>query len=154
MNEPNKVVSWLTARASLDEDRKADMLLDAGLARNDSVFMTTRRLFSALERPIGTPSSHNTVWHGYAPYNPQMLVKFLTIFRAVSNFVLTGDDGRTLALRLGLERKPLTFEDLVWPGQRIPRPRRSRRKGRMAPIELIARSQRRRTGCVLPRSGT
>ncbi|MCE2476246.1 MAG: hypothetical protein J4F47_12010 [Alphaproteobacteria bacterium] len=96
MNEPNKAVSWLTARASLDEDRKADMFLDAGLARNDSVFMTTRRLFSALERPIGTPSSHNTVWHGYAPYNP------LTIFRAVSDFVLTGDDGRTPAMRLGL----------------------------------------------------
>ncbi len=154
MNEPNKAVSWLTARARLDEDRKADMFVDAGLARTGSVFMTTRRLFSALERPIGTPSSHNTVWHGYAPYNPQMLGKFLTIFGAVSNFVLTGDDGRTPALRLGLERKPLTFEDLLWPGQRIPRPRRSRRKGRMAPVELSARSQRRRPGCGLPRSGT
>ena len=83
-----------------------------------------------------------------------MLGKFLTIFRAVSNFVLTGDDGRTLAMRLDLERKPLTFEGLLWPGQRIPMPRRSRRKGRTAPVELIARSQRRRTGCVLPRSGT
>ena len=102
MNEPNKAVSWFTARASLDEDRKADKFLEAGLARTDSVFMTTCRLFSALERPTGTPSSHNTVWHGYAPYNPQMLGKFLTIFRGVSNFVLTGDDGRTPAMRLDL----------------------------------------------------
>ena len=74
---------------------EGDTFLDAGLARIDNVFMMTRRLFSALERPIGTSSSHNTVWHGYAPYNPQMLGKYLTMFRVVSNFVLTGDDGRT-----------------------------------------------------------
>ena len=140
MNEPNKAVSWLTARDTIDEDRKADMFLDAGLARIDNVFMTTRRLFSALERPIGTSSSNNAVWHGYAPYDPQMLGKYLTIFRAVSNFVQSGDDGRTLAMRLGIERAPLTFEDLLWPGQRIPRPRRSRRKGRLASVELIARA--------------
>ena len=64
MNEPNKAVSWLTARDSVDEDRKADMFLNAGIARIDNVFMTTRRLFSTLERPIGTPSSHKPVWHG------------------------------------------------------------------------------------------
>ena len=142
MNEPNKAVSWLTASDTIDDDGKADMFLDAGLARIDNVFMMTRRLFSALERPIGTSSSHNTVWHGYAPYNPQMLGKYLTIFRAVSNFVLTGDDGRTPAMRLGLERKPLTFEDLLWPGQPIPRPRRSRRKGRMAPAQLVTQARR------------
>ena len=141
MNEPNKAVSWLTARDSIDEERKADMFLDAGIARIDNVFMTTRRLFSALERPIGTSSSHNKVWHGYAPYDPQTLGKYLTIFRAVSNFVQTGDDGRTPAMRLGIERAPLTFEDLLWPGQRIPRPRRSRRKGRLAPVQLVAQAQ-------------
>ena len=148
MNEPNKAVSWLTAKDSIDEDRKADMFLNAGLARIDNVFMTTRRLFSALERPIGTSSSHNTVWHGYAPYDPQMLGKYLTIFRAVSNFVQTGDDGRTPAMRLGIERAPLAFEDLLWPGQRIPRPRRSRRKGRVAPVELVTRARRGKPGYV------
>ena len=88
----------------------------------DAGGLMTRRLFSALERSIGTSSSHNTVWHWYAPYNPQMVGKDLTIFRVVSNFVLTGDDGRTPAMRLGIERAPLTFKGLLWPGQRIPRP--------------------------------
>ena len=152
MNEPNKAVSWLTARDSIDEDQKADMFLDAGLARIDNVFMTTRRLFSALERPIGTSSSHNTVWHGYAPYDPQMLGKYLTIFRAVSNFVQTGDDGRTPAMRLGIERAPLTFEDLLWPGQRIPRPRRSRRKGRVAPVQLVAQARRKKLSFGQPQN--
>ena len=153
MNEPNKALSWLLAKDSIDEDRKADMFLNAGLARIDNVFMTTRRLFSALERPIGTSSSHNTVWHGYAPYDPQMLGKYLTIFRAVSNFVQTGDDGKTPAMRFGIKRAPMTFEDPLWSGQRIPRPRRSRRKGRRAPVELVAQSLRARQGFGQPRHG-
>ncbi len=63
-----------------------------------------------------------------------------------------GADDRTPAMRLGLGRKPLTLEDLPGPGQRIPRPRRSRRRGRKAPAELVAWSQRGRTGCVRPGS--
>ena len=130
INEPHKAVSWLTATEDMDENRKVDMFLAAGLARIDNVFMKTRRLFSALERPVGTSSGHNRVWHGYAPYNPRMLEKYLTIFRSVNNFVFVGTDGKTPAMRLGFARQPLRFEDILWPGQRIPRPRRSRRKGR------------------------
>ena len=129
MNEPHKAVSWLTAKEGISEERKVDMFLAAGIAQIDNVFMKSRRLFSALERPIGTSSGHNTVWHGYAPYNPQMLQKYLTIFRSVNNFVFVGEDGKTPAMRLGFARQPLRYEDILWPGQRIPRPRRSRRKG-------------------------
>ena len=130
INEPHKAVSWITARESTDEERKVDLFLAAGLARIDNVFMKTRRLFSALERPVGTSSGHNRVWHGYAPYNPRMLEKYLTIFRSTHNYVFVGDDGKTPAMRLGFARQPLRFEDILWPGQRIPRPKRSRRKGR------------------------
>ena len=130
INEPDKAVSWLTASESIDEERKIDLFLDAGLARIDNVFMKTRRLFSALERPVGTSSGQNRVWHGYAPYNPRMLEKYLAIFRATHNFVFVGEDGKTPAVRLGFARQPLRFEDILWPGQRIPQPRRSRRKGR------------------------
>ena len=130
ISEPHKAVSWLTSNESVDEERKIDMFLDAGVARVDNVFMKTRRLISALERPVGTSSGHNRVWHGYAPYNPRMLEQYLAIFRATHNFVFVGDDGKTPAMRLGYARAPLTFEDILWPGQRIPRPKRSRRKGR------------------------
>ncbi len=61
------------------------MHLRAGLARVDNVFQMTRRLFNAFERPVGTSSGHNAVWHGYAPYNPAMVRKCLTVFRAVNN---------------------------------------------------------------------
>ena len=129
MNEPHKAMSWLTAKESISEERKIDMFLAAGIARIDNVFMKSRRLFSALERPVGTSSGHNTVWHGYAPYNPRMLEKYLTLFRSTHNFVFVGEDGKTPAMRLGFANRPMTFEDILWPGQRIPRPKRSRRKG-------------------------
>ena len=132
INEPQKAMCWLTPRSDLDDDRKADMFLRSGLARIDNVFQKTRRLFNEVERPIGTSSTHNKVWHGYAPYNPKMLNKYLTIFRAVNNFVFVGDDGRTPAMRLGFAKQPLDFEDIVWPGQRVSRPKRARRRGRKA----------------------
>ena len=132
INEPEKAMCWLTPRADLDEDRKADLFLRSGLARIDNVFQKIRRLTSTLERPVGTSSTHNKVWHGYAPYNPTMLSKYLTVFRAVHNFVFVGDDKRTPAMRLGFAKQPLEFEDLVWPGERVPRPKRARRRGKKA----------------------
>ena len=72
------------------------------------------------------------MWHGYAPYNPAMVQTYLTICRAVNNFLLVGEDGKTPAMRLGITKKPLDYEDILWPGQRVPRPKRSRRKGMRA----------------------
>ena len=132
MNEPNKGVSALTPLDGVLDDRKADLFLRAGLARIDNVFQITRRLINAFERPIGTPSGQNAVWHGYAPYNPEMVQTYMTIFRVVNYFILVGEDGKTLAMRLGITKKPLEYEDILWPGQRVPRPKRNRRKGMKA----------------------
>ena len=135
INEPHKAMSWLTAKESIDEDRKIEMFLNAGLARIDNVFMKSRRLFSALERPVGTSSGHNTVWHGYAPYNPRMLDVYLSIYRTVNNFVYVGrKDGKTPAMRLGFAREPLKYEDVLWPRESVPRPKRVRRKGRVIAV--------------------
>ena len=123
---------WLTPKADLNEDRKADLFLRSGLTRIDNVFQKTRRLTSTLERPVSMSSTQKKVWHGYAPNSPSMLAKYLTIFRAVNTFVFVGEDGWTPAMRLGLAKHPLEFEDLVWPGARVPRPKRARRRGRKA----------------------
>ena len=64
------------------------------------------------------------------PYNPAMIGKYLTVFRTVANFISVGTDGKTPAVRLGLARQPLTYEDILWPGETAPRPRSVRRKGR------------------------
>ena len=120
MNEPHKAMAWLTAREDIEENRMVDMYLKAGLARVYNLFMMSRRLFNSLERPIGTSSGQNTVWHGYAPYNPRMLEMCLTIFRSVNNFLFVGDDGKTPAMCLCLANYPLYYEDILWPGEQIP----------------------------------
>ena len=129
MNEPNKAICPLTPLDNLTAERKADLCLQAGLARIDNTFQITRRLFNAFERPVGTSSGHNAVWHGYAPYNASMVQKYLTIFRVVNNFILVGKDKCTPAMRLGITKKPLSYEDILWPGEQVPRPKRSRRRG-------------------------
>ncbi len=69
MNEPHKAMCWLTPHASVDEDRKADMLLNAGLARVDNVFQMIMRQFNALSArsepqaattPLGTATRPTT----------------------------------------------------------------------------------------------
>ena len=61
LNKPHKAVCWLTPREAVDEGRKADLHLRAGLARTDKVLQMTRRLFNASERSAGTSSTHNCV---------------------------------------------------------------------------------------------
>lgn len=118
MNEPEKAVCWLTQREENPDSRLvARMAMRAGLGPVDNVFQLTRRFMNALERPIGTSSGYNTVWHGYAPYNPAMLQQYLDLFRTAHNFCHPGRDGKTPAMRLGLAEKPLSYDDVLWPGQ-------------------------------------
>ena len=118
MNEPEKAVCWLTQRDNNPDSRHvAKMAMRAGLGPVDNVFQLTRRFMNALERPIGTSSGYNTVWHGYAPYNPAMLQQYLDLFRTAHNFCHQGKDGLTPAMHLGLADKPLSYDDVLWPGQ-------------------------------------
>ena len=70
---------------------------------------------------------------------PRMLEKYLAIFRSVNNFVYGGTDGKTPAMRLSFARQPLRFEDILWPGERVPRLKRSRRKGRAIPAYMTGK---------------
>ena len=79
---------------------------------------------------MGTSSTHSKVWHGYAPYNPAILEKHLTILRTLDNFVFKGDGGKTPAMRLGFTKAPLKYENILWPGQRVPRTKAVRRRGK------------------------
>ena len=118
MNEPEKAVCWLTQQGDdMDTRKVARMAMRAGLGPVDNVFQLTRRFMNALERPIGTSSGYNTVWHGYAPYNPAMLQRYLDLFRTAHNFCHAGEDKKTPAMRLGLAEQPLTYDDILWPGQ-------------------------------------
>ncbi len=131
MNQPDKAICWLTESSNLSIDNKAlaKMYLDAGINAVDNVFQISRRLMNAFERPIGTSSGYNTVWHGYAPYSPRRVEQYLSLLRTYHNFIKVGKDKKTPAMRLGLTKQPLAFDDVLWPGQRIPTAPRKRIKG-------------------------
>ena len=51
-----------------------------------------------------------------------MLQQYLDLFRTAYNFCHTGDDKKTPAMRLGLAEQPLSYDDVLWPGQIPPAP--------------------------------
>src|SRR5664279_131658 len=53
------------------------------------------------------------IWHGYSPYNPEVLAKLLDIYRVFYNFIHPGQDKRTPAMRLGLVRTVTNLEDVI-----------------------------------------
>ena len=54
---------------------------------------------------------------------------YLYFFRWCRGFIHLGKDGYTPAMRLVVTKQPLGYEDILWPGQRVPQPKRSRRRG-------------------------
>lgn len=118
MSEPAKAVSWQTdlgpSGEGYDEDHLARLFLKASLHAIDNFFQRVRRSVSPLERPLLTASANRRTWYGYSPYNPAMVEKLLDIYRVMHNFVETGKDGKTPAMRLGVMNRLGTPEDIVY----------------------------------------
>lgn len=119
MGEPEKAMCYLTDMQGYDEDHIAWLYNKASMHAIDKFFMQVRRRLSLLERPISTSSNAGRRWHGYAPYNPAMVAKLLDIFRVFYNYVETGQDKQTPAMRLGMAKNKVTIEDIVYYGGRI-----------------------------------
>jgi len=116
MSEPRKAVCWLTdiGDKSTPNFKLAKLFLYASLHSVDRFFMQLRRKTSLLERPIKTSSSAGRTWYAYDPYNPAVVEMEMEIYRVYYNYVKVGDDGMTPAMRLGVARKPVTIEDILY----------------------------------------
>lgn len=115
MGEPEKAVAYLTDLGDYDDDHLAWLYNKASLHAVDTYFMQVRRRIIGMERPIGSQANAGRVWSGYAPYNPAMVQKMLDIFRVVHNYVIVSDkDKKTPAMRLGLAKAPLGYEDIIY----------------------------------------
>ncbi|MGE0349238.1 transposase [Hydrogenophaga sp.] len=113
MGEPLKEVSCLTDWGDDDVDRIAGGMLSASLHPIDRFFMLLRRRVSLLERPIASASSGHRTWYGYSAYNPEIAQKIMGLFRVIYNYSMTGKDGRTPAMRLGLAEKPIPHKEIL-----------------------------------------
>lgn len=115
MGEPEKAIAYLTDFGDYDPDHLAWLYNKASLHSADSYFMQIRRRVKSLERPLRSQGNSGRVWNGYAPYDPAMVQKMLDIFRVVHNYVLVSDkDKMTPAMRLGLAKAPLDYEDIIY----------------------------------------
>ena len=114
MSEPEKAVCHLTDMDHLSEDRLAKLYLKATLHPIDKFFMQARRKVMYLERPFGSASGAGRVWHGYSPYNPDMINVVLDIFRIYYNYCTVGEDKKTPAQRLGLARGRVDVEKIIY----------------------------------------
>lgn len=114
MSEPEKAVAFLTDLGDYDEEHKAWLYNKASMHGVDSFFNQVRRRLSLLERPIHSKSNNGRIWNGYSSYNPGNVAKVLDIMRTVHNYILTGRDGKTPAVRLGLAQAPLDYEDIIY----------------------------------------
>ena len=115
MNEPEKALCHLTDLGDLEPDHAAWLYNRASLHGVDSYFNRVRRRQSLLERGISSQSNTGRVWSGYAPYSPNQVQKLLDILRVVQNYVLKGGkDKKTPAMRLGLAKGPVKYEDILY----------------------------------------
>jgi transposase-like protein len=114
LNEPRRRVQFVTdtGRKSLEEI--GWMLSGASLAPVDNYFMRIRRLIYYLERPIPSHTNAGRLYYGYAAYDPKRVLQLLTIFRTFTNYIDTDDNGETPAMRFGLARGRVRFEDVLY----------------------------------------
>jgi hypothetical protein len=95
-------------------DHYALLHLKATLTAVDRFFMQVRRSLTIAERAVASSNTDRRLWHGKSAYNPEVLVKVLSIYRTYFNYCEVGQDRKTPAMRLGLARGPVAPEDVVY----------------------------------------
>ncbi len=113
MSEPEKAICYLTDYGDYAPAHIAHLYSKASLHSIDRFFMQVRRMVSLFERPIVTSSAHGRSWFGYSPYNPEVAMKLLMIFRVYYNYVVAGEDKKTPAMRLGLAKAKIGYDEII-----------------------------------------
>ena len=114
MSEPEKSICYLTDYGDYDEDHIAWLYNKASMHAIDRFFMKVRRRPSLLERPLASAGRAGRMWHGYSSYNPESIIKILSIFRIFYNYTQAGKDLKTPAMRLGLAKGRVKLEDIIY----------------------------------------
>lgn len=113
--EPVKRLRFVSDQDQYDEIEAAELLLKATLWPIDTVFNRIRRRITYFERPVSSVSRARRLWHIYAPYDPGMVEKMLTIYRVWHNFVwINKKSGRTAAEMIGLANGKVRTQDIIY----------------------------------------
>lgn len=112
-DQPFKRIKYVTDLGQYDIDHLAALMDKASLKAADQFFMQIRARLSLLDRSVHTTTRAGRLWHRYCPYNPLVVQRLLTIWRAYYNFCKVGQDGKTPAMRLGLAQAPVDLGRLI-----------------------------------------
>jgi hypothetical protein len=110
-SEPGKTVRLYTDDGSRSAVGIAGLFHDTSLHQVDRFFMQVRRSIAGLERAPAYPRRASRKWYLYGFYSPEMVEKTLVIYRTYFNFIAKGQDGKTPAMRIGLAKGAIRFED-------------------------------------------
>ena len=117
LNEPERRILYLADTGDKDLEDIGWTLSGATLAPVDTYFMQIRRGLQYLERPIPSHTNAGKLYYGYSAYDPRRVAQYLEIFRVYTNYIKADAKGITPAMRFGLARGPVKFEDILyfWP---------------------------------------
>ncbi|WP_417277509.1 hypothetical protein [Celeribacter sp.] len=107
--EPNKKIKLWTDLGQHTRIELAQILCRASIHPVDAYFAVVRRRVAGFDRGMQTGSNRRRTWYAYAFYDPNMVVKIINILRFYYNYMVTGADGKSPAMRLGLA-KGLVYE--------------------------------------------
>lgn len=113
-SEPGKKVRLYTDDGTRTAVDIAGVLHDTSLHQVDRFFMQVRRSLAGLERAPAYPRRASRKWYLYGFYSPEMVEKALVIYRTYFNFIAKGQDGKTPAMRIGLAKGAIRFEDILY----------------------------------------
>jgi hypothetical protein len=114
INEPKRRILYLTDTGNKTSEHIGWTLAGATLAPVDNYFMCLRRKINYLERHIPTRSNASRLWNGYHAYDPKRVLQMLEIFRVYTNYIHTKDGKNTPAVKFGLAKGPVRFEDIIY----------------------------------------
>jgi len=120
VSEAEKASCFLTDMGDYDDDHQAWLHNKASLHAVDSWFNRIRRRNSMIERPIASAANKGRTWYGYSAYKPEQIAKMLTILRVCHNYIWLpekvekGQIKQTPAMKLGLAKAPLTYQDIIY----------------------------------------
>jgi hypothetical protein len=116
--EPMKRLRFVTFYDELTDEHAANLMLKASLWPIDTVFNRIRSRLSVCDRAVTSVRRGRRLWHKYAPYDPALLEKMLTIYRCWQNFVWKDErNKRTAAEKLRLAAGPLRMQDILYFGE-------------------------------------
>ena len=90
---------WLTPDTALNKDCMADLFLRSVIARVDYVFLKTRRLFNAFERPVGTSKAPQSLARLFA-VQPGDAAEVPNHFPGNSQHRVHGQEERAVAMQM------------------------------------------------------